>query len=185
MDGIVSIGTIGVVKISNAHVMNRTDTPSRETILNQLDEIYRGPAWHGPSLLEALDGVTAAAAHAKPDPDRHSIWELVRHLTHGRHLLADRLAQTSSDFPVAVREPWWPVAPTEASDAAWRKDLDLLEHYHVRLTDAVKNATEAQLARRPNPGDQTLAQQLLGMAIHDAYHAGQIRLLALNAASRS
>jgi uncharacterized damage-inducible protein DinB len=165
--------------------MNRTDTPSRDTIVNQLEEVYRGPAWHGPSVLEALNGVTASTAHAKSDPDRHSIWELVRHLTHGRHLLVERLTQTSSDFPVAVREPWWPVAPTEASEAAWQKDLSLLERYHSRLTDAVKTATAAQLARRPNPSDQTLAQQLLGMAMHDAYHAGQIRLLALNAASRS
>lgn len=159
--------------------MNRTDTPSRETIVNQLDEIYRGPAWHGPAVLEALDGVTAATARAKPDPDRHSIWELVRHLTHGRHLLVDRLTQSSSEFPMAIHEPWWPVAPTETSETAWRKDLDLLEQYHARLMDAVRNASDAQLARRPKPGDQTLAQQLLGMAIHDAYHAGQIRLLAL------
>lgn len=162
--------------------MNRSDTPSRETIVAQLDEIYRGPAWHGPAVLEALQGVTAAAARAKPDPDRHSIWELVRHLTHGRHLLVERLTQTSSEFPHAVKEPWWPVAPTESSEAAWHKDLALLETYHARLVDAVRNATDAQLERRPNPGDQTLAQQLLGMSVHDAYHAGQIRLLALAAA---
>lgn len=165
--------------------MNRTDTPSRETIINQLDEIYRGPAWHGPSVLEALEGVTAAAAHAHPDPNRHSIWELVRHLTHGRHLLIERLSQTTHDFPLAVREPWWPVAPTATSEDAWRTDLALLERYHLQLIDAVRNATAAQLERRPNDGDQTLAQQLLGMAIHDAYHAGQIRLLALGAAPRA
>ena len=160
----------------------RNDTPSRETIVNQLDEIYRGPAWHGPAVLEALDGVTAPTAATKPDPNRHSIWELVRHLTHGRHLLIERLTQASSDdFPRPIREPWWPESPTTTTDAAWRDDLALLEQYHVRLIDAVRGASEVQLARRPNPGDQTIAQQLLGMAIHDAYHAGQIRLLALAA----
>jgi uncharacterized damage-inducible protein DinB len=163
----------------------RNDSPSRDTIINQLEEIYRGPAWHGPAVLEALDGVTATVAAAKPDPDRHSIWELVRHLTHGRHLLVERLTQTRSEFPHAIREPWWPVAPPEASEAAWRDDLALLERYHVNLVDAVRDATESQLARRPNPGDQTLAQQLLGTAVHDAYHAGQIRLLALGASGGS
>src|SRR5262249_50036713 len=128
---------------------------------------------------EALDGVTAAMARAKPDPDRHSIWELVRHLTHGRHLLVERLTQTSSEFPHAIHEPWWPVAPTETSETAWQGGLALLGRDHVWLVGAVRGASEAQLARRPNPGDQTLAQQLLGMAIHDAYHAGQMRLLAL------
>jgi uncharacterized damage-inducible protein DinB len=160
--------------------VTRTDQPSRETIIAQLEEVYRGPAWHGPAVLEALDGVTAAAAHAKPDPNRHSIWELVRHLTHGRHLLVDRLLESSSEFPHRIHEPWWPVAPVEASEEAWREDLALLEAYHERLIDAVRRASDAQLARRPNPGDQTLAQQLVGMAVHDAYHAGQIRLIALH-----
>jgi uncharacterized damage-inducible protein DinB len=163
----------------------RNDTPARDTIINQLDEIYRGPAWHGPAVLEALDGVNAAVAAAKPDSERHSIWELVRHLTHGRHLLIERLTETQSDFPHAIREPWWPAPPTERTDEAWFEDLALLEHYHVSLVDAIRDASDAQLARRPNAGDQTLAQQLLGMAVHDAYHAGQIRLLALGAVARS
>jgi uncharacterized damage-inducible protein DinB len=162
--------------------LNRTDSPSRETIITQLDEVYRGPAWHGPAVLEALDGVTATVARARPDPDRHSIWELVRHLTHGRHLLIERLTEQPSDFPRAVREPWWPVAPLETSEPAWREDLALLDEYHARLVNAVRAASDRQLERRPNPGDQTLAQQLLGMSVHDAYHAGQIRLLALSAA---
>jgi uncharacterized damage-inducible protein DinB len=163
--------------------VNRTDNPSRETIIAQLNEIYRGPAWHGPAVLEALDGVTAATARAKPDPKRHSIWELVRHLTHGRHLLAERLTEKTSEFPHPIHEPWWPVAPFETSEPAWREDLALLDEYHGRLVDAVRDASDVQLARRPKPGDQTLAQQLLGMSVHDAYHAGQIRLLALSAAS--
>jgi uncharacterized damage-inducible protein DinB len=165
--------------------VTRTDQPSRETIIAQLDEVYRGPAWHGPAVLEALDGVSAATARAKPDPKRHSIWELVRHLTHGRHLMVDRLNESLSEFPHAIREPWWPVPPADTSETAWREDLALLDAHHARLVDAIGAASAAQLARRPKPDDQTLAQQLLGMAAHDAYHAGQIRLLALSSQDRA
>ena len=45
--------------------------------------------------------------------------------------------------------------------------------------EAVDSATEAQLARVPHGATHSVADQLLGMAVHDGYHAGQIRQLAL------
>jgi uncharacterized damage-inducible protein DinB len=157
--------------------------PDRGTILGALNESYAGPAWHGPSVRESLDGVTGRTASRKLSPTRNSIWELVLHLAHGRHLLIERLSVApSAEFPRAVREPWWPVAPTDNGDAAWRRDLALLDEYHTKFVDAIRRATPAQLDRVPERSEHTLAQQLLGMALHDTYHAGQIRLLALELA---
>lgn len=157
--------------------------PDRGTILAALNESYAGPAWHGPSVRESLDGVSARTASRKLSPTRNSIWELVLHLAHGRHLLIERLVVgPSGEFPRVVREPWWPVAPTDTSEAAWRRDLALLDDYHTKLVDAIRRATPAQLDRVPERAEHTLAQQLLGMALHDTYHAGQIRLLALELA---
>ena len=158
-------------------------TPNRATILLALSESYRGPAWHGPSVREALDGVTARIAARKLRSGRNSIWELVLHLAHGRHLLVERLANAPApEFPRAIREPWWPVAPTDQGDQTWRNDLALLERYHTTLIEAIDRATPEQLARVPS-GGESMAHQLLGMALHDTYHAGQIRLLALELAS--
>jgi uncharacterized damage-inducible protein DinB len=159
--------------------------PPRGVIITALDEVYRGPAWHGPAVLETLDGVTADLAARKPSAHRNSIWELVLHLTHARHLLIERVRNAREDFPREIREPWWPVASVDTSQAAWRRDLDLLDEYHGRLVAATREASDAALARQPAPGDQPVGQQLLGMAIHDAYHAGQIRLLTLAAAERA
>jgi uncharacterized damage-inducible protein DinB len=154
--------------------------PDRGTILAALNESYVGPAWHGPSVRESLDGVTAPTASRKLSPTRNSIWELVLHLAHGRHLLIERLTGApGAEFPRTVKGPWWPVTPTDTSDAAWRSDLALLGEYHTKLIDAIRRATPAQLDRIPAKSEHTLAQQLIGMALHDTYHAGQIRLLAL------
>ena len=46
----------------------------------QLRRAHEGEAWHGPSLLEALAGVSAEQAAARPIAGAHSIWELVLHL---------------------------------------------------------------------------------------------------------
>ena len=152
---------------------------NRALLIEPLDEVYRGPAWHGPSVREALRGVTAAQAAASPVPERNSIWDLVLHLAHGRHLLIERLLDTTLDFPRQIREPWWPVRHPDTSEEAWARDLSLLDEYHVKLVDAIAQASDAQLARVPDGADQDLARQLLGMAVHDAYHAGQIRLISL------
>ena len=154
--------------------------PSREVILSSLAESYSGPAWHGPSVLEALDGVAADVAVRKPGANRNSIWELALHLAHGRHLLTARTLNGEIDpFPRAIREPWWPVSPERSDAAAWKADLALLDDTQTRLLSAIRHATPERLARVPSGADHSIARQLLGMALHDTYHAGQIRLLAL------
>jgi uncharacterized damage-inducible protein DinB len=145
-----------------------------------LREVYDGPAWHGPSVKEALDGVDAARAARRLAPDRNSIWELVLHLAHGRHLVTGRVTNTTTDFPRRIRTPWWPIIDYEMTDTAWRDDLRLLDECQARLIDAASQATPAQLARVPDGATHSVADQLLGMAVHDGYHAGQIRLLALH-----
>jgi hypothetical protein len=147
-----------------------------------LHEVYSGPAWHGPSVKESLAGVSADIAARKPAPDRNSIWELVLHLAHGRHLLIERINNSSSEpFPRSVREPWWPVSPNDASERSWQADLALLDEYQTRFLAAARAATPAQLDRIPPGAEHSVRDQLLGMAAHDAYHAGQIRLIALAA----
>jgi DinB superfamily len=145
-----------------------------------LRDVYAGPAWHGPSVKEALGGVTASVAARRLTPDRNSIWELVLHLAHGRHLVAGRVTNTTADFPRRIRTPWWPIIDYELTDTAWRDDLRLLDECQDRLIDVASRATPAQLARIPEGATQSVADQLLGMAVHDGYHAGQIRQLALH-----
>jgi len=153
---------------------------SASAISRLLHEVYRGPAWHGPAVKEVLDGVGADVAARRLAPGRNSIWELVLHLAHGRHLLAERTTNTTREFPRRVREPWWPVIDYPMTDATWQGDLRLLDDCQQRLLDAVGGATPEQLARVPEGSTHALSDQLLGMAVHDGYHAGQIRQLAMH-----
>src|SRR5260370_21067202 len=49
-------------------------------IADQLRRAFRGDAWHGDSVFEILEGVTAAQAAARPIKSAHTIWELVLHV---------------------------------------------------------------------------------------------------------
>jgi uncharacterized damage-inducible protein DinB len=157
---------------------------NRETLVAALRESYAGPAWHGPSVREALNDVSTSVASRRLGSRRNSIWELVLHLAHGRYLLTERIAnRPAAPFPRAIREPWWPVAPSDSREQSWRDDLSLLEHCHITLIEAIERATAEQLSRMPD-GGEPIAHQLFGLALHDAYHAGQIRLIALGFSDR-
>jgi uncharacterized damage-inducible protein DinB len=162
--------------------MTSSVVPDRSLILSLLAESYAGPAWHGPSVVESLTGVDSNSALHRVGPHRHSIWELVLHLAHGRHLLIERLLDAKiSDFPRPIQSPWWPVPPADKSESAWLVDRDLLDDYQERLLDTIRSASVDQLARVPERSELTVGRQLLDMALHDTYHAGQIKLIALAA----
>ncbi|HET9984633.1 MAG TPA: DinB family protein [Longimicrobiales bacterium] len=153
--------------------------PDRRTIEWYLREAYAGPAWHGPSVRAALSGVTAEAAAWRPGPGRNTIWELALHLACTRHRLLLRAGDDAAGrFPRRLTRSWWPSMPERATAGAWREDRALLEEYQERLLDVVAGApAERLLTRRPGQRG-TIAHELLGVALHDTYHAGQIRLLA-------
>lgn len=160
---------------------NGSASPSKATLLRALHEAYAGPAWHGPSVLAALRGVDVAVAERTPDAGRNTIWDLTLHLAYARHRTHVRLArlqgQETSRFPRRLRQSWFPELPGERTADAWARDRALLDEYHERLVEAVA-ACPANTLRRTRPGgDRSIGAELLGMALHDAYHAGQIRLL--------
>ncbi len=155
--------------------------PSRRLLGHILREVYQGPAWHGPDLLATLRGIEAVAARRRPGRGRNSIWELVLHLAYSRYCLLRRLGVVTGHFPRPLRKSWWPRLPEEVSPEQWRRDLRLLADYQARLLEAIAQVPEARLRGHRSGQTRTFAGELLGVAIHDAYHAGQIRLLALSA----
>jgi len=67
--------------------------------------------------------------------------------------------------------------PVEATAAAWRADLRLLDAMHRELRAAVA-AIPSRALDAPLPGSRVTRLRLVtGVAAHDIYHAGQIQLL--------
>ncbi len=145
---------------------------------DQLERSFRGGAWQGPSLAEALDGVGATAAFRRPLVGAHSIAELVFHVDYWLDATRRRIAGEAMDGSGAA--PDWPsgVDGKSASAPAWQALLARLEESHRRLHATVVGLDEASFDR-PVPGsDPTLRGLLLGILQHNAYHAGQVTLLA-------
>lgn len=155
--------------------MARPD-PRSALLLDMLDSVFGGRAWHGTTLRGAVRGLSPGQALWRPGPRRHCIWDLVLHTAYWKY--ATRRLLTHARKGAFPREGSnWPRLPRVRDEAAWRKDVALLVEEHRRLIEAVAAFPAHRLDRRPPKGKWTFAQRIHGMAAHDVYHTGQIQLL--------
>jgi len=140
-------------------------------IVEQLEQVHDGEAWHGPSVREALAGVSATGATKRPIGAAHCIWEIVHHVR-----VTDERVRTRVTGQAAGDEADWPTL-TETGEGAWRAAVDKLRATQRALRDAVSKLSEARLHENIPGQSHSYWYELLGILHHDTYHAGQISLL--------
>jgi uncharacterized damage-inducible protein DinB len=140
----------------------------------QLRRALEGGAWHGPSVLESLAGLSAAQAASHPIAGAHSIWELVLHLRSDYDLVLRRLAGDGHKLTAAEDWPACP-APTEEN---WEKTVRELKLQNEKLRQMVRDFPDERLDDPLVPEvPYTAYTQFIGVTQHNLYHAGQIALL--------
>ncbi len=144
---------------------------SGKLVLALLDEAYEKKTWHGPNLRQSLKGVTAKQAAWRPGLGRHNIWEVMLHAAYWKYAVRRRI-ECGKRGSFALKGSNFFARPEEGklNEAAWRADKKLLEREHRAL-----RVTASKLLRTARGAK--FVTQLYGMAFHDIYHAGQIRLL--------
>lgn len=145
---------------------------------DQLERSFRGGAWQGPSITEALEGVTAAAALSRPISGGHNIRELVFHLNFWLDAARRRIEGEAVDGLVPEADWTKEKAGKGANEATWKTALAELEESHRRLHATVLALDESRFDQPVTGSDPTLRGLLLGILQHNAYHTGQIALLA-------
>lgn len=142
-------------------------------IVEQLRRVMVGGAWHGPSVLEALEGITASAALAHPIAGAHNIWGLVLHIDKVQDVVLARLSGANPQVSEAEYFP--PVRGT--TEAEWKAAVARLKTQDDQILVIASQLTDEQLAKPITPGGSTVYETLHGHAQHNAFHAGQIKLL--------
>lgn len=142
-----------------------------DLILKLLDEAYEKRTWHGPNLKQSIRGVSAKQAARRPGPGRHNIWELTIHAAYWKYAVRRRVeAGKRGSFVLKGSNFFTRPEAGKLNEAAWRADKQLLEREHRSLRNAIAKALGS-------PRGKNLLRQFWGIAFHDVYHAGQIRLL--------
>lgn len=148
------------------------------TELGRIDEQLRlsfeGEAWHGPAVLEVLEGVAADAACAYPIRGAHSIAEVVLHLGGTYGLVLRRLQGDGRQLTPAED---WPAAVSMTADR-WQEAVRTLHELNDELRRAVREFPAERLDAPLVPEfSYTAYTQFIGTTQHNLYHAGQVALL--------
>lgn len=152
-------------------------TTEVERIRDQFRRAFEGDAWHGPSVLQLLNDITAQQAAAHPIPGAHSIWELTLHIAAWERACKRRLEGDPAQLTDV--EDWPPV--TDTSEPAWETTKQYLIENHRELLNAIATVDESRLnepiIRDRNTTYASVYRTLHGGVQHDLYHAGQIAML--------
>ena len=150
------------------------ETPGLETqrIAAQLRASYQGPAWHGPSLRELLEGVTPEIAGRRIG-DGHSIFDIILHLSFW-----------SYHCRRTIKGDAYPDVDSEASDdwpepnGSWIGALSEFDREQRALIAAIEDMPIKRLHETISERKgYTFYVLLHGIVQHNLYHAGQIALL--------
>lgn len=140
-------------------------------LLALLDEAYQRKTWHGSNLRQALQGVTARQAAWRPAPGRHNIWEFTLHAAYWKYAVRRRLTgRKPGSFVLKGSNFFARPEKGKATEAAWHADRGILDAEHWAMNDTIRKVLESPLSQKN-------LKMIYGVAFHDVYHAGQIRLL--------
>jgi hypothetical protein len=140
-------------------------------LLEFLDEAFDRKSWHGPNLWGSVRGVRAEEAAWRPGPGRHNIWELVLHAAYWKYVVRRRLTGEQRGSFVLSGSNFFERPQGDPSQAAWKADTAILLQEHRQLREVIYGLSLTAEAAPP------IARLIRGIAAHDLYHAGQIRLL--------
>ncbi len=141
-----------------------------------LEEAYYRKAWHGPNLHSSLAGVSADDSLKRPSKGRHNIYEITVHSAYWVYRVIQRIRRNPGlKFPIKGTN--WFESPSTLSESEWKKQKKLLNDLHDELEKLIRDLGSKKFRDKDEKEKGKMGRLLIGIAMHDIYHAGQIQLI--------
>jgi uncharacterized damage-inducible protein DinB len=137
-------------------------------------DLYNGHPWIDVTLVDTLKNIPAEQAGKRPLANCNTIWEIVRHLIRWRQNVLQRvqgqvIKTPGNNYIEPVQDP---------SPEAWMALLQELEETQVKWLEFLQQLQIEHLENEYPVNGLTYYEHIQGIIQHDAYHLGQIVLLA-------
>lgn len=146
----------------------------RERILSLFAKLYDGESWIDVPIRGTLARLSATQANQRSFPNCNTIWEIVHHLIEWKINVQQRLDGKVLETP--SNNYFSPIV--DSSEAAWKNTLRRFDAVHSQWLKFLANFDSSQYESLYPPNQMTYYEHILGVLQHDAYHLGQIVILA-------
>lgn len=122
---------------------------------------------------KAVSGLPVELRGAKPSGVPHTPWRLVEHLRIAQWDILEfsrNSSHVSPEFPVG----YWPEGDAPPDDLAWDQTLARFRSDRQAMADLVSDPKIDLFAPLPHGDGQTVLQEALLVADHNAYHLGEL-----------
>ncbi len=146
-----------------------------ERIIDNLDTVFRGDAWHGPSTMEIINSIPIDIVHKTHGFSKRTIAELIFHITAWRKFVIEKLSD-NIHFTLENDTDNWGSSEV-VSKTNWPVLIEELKQSHAKLIEILETKDDSLLAMRV-PGEYYDFYKLLtGIIQHDTYHLGMVWVL--------
>lgn len=144
------------------------------TIKTLFEDLFDGDPWLDITILGTLQDINSEQALKRLSPKSNSIWEIVNHLIDWR---LNVLQRVQGQVLVSPNDNYFkPVKDT--SEQAWKETIQRLKDSQSEWTDFLEKMDTGTFPTIYKPNNLNYYQHIHGILQHDAYHLGQITLLA-------
>ncbi len=144
-------------------------TQAIKTLLFDRDTFFSGENFWQPSLCELIEPLSFEHALWKPSPERHSIWELLRHINFWKEYVI--ALGRDSQLP-DTKSGDWSTPPQDASEDSWKKEITRAKQLDEELRVVI-----SEMGEKIFDTEDKAANYIRQILCHDSYHTGQIGLL--------
>jgi len=145
-----------------------------ERIIKSFEYLYDGEPWLGVNIVDTLGIITAKKAVKKISNNHNSIWEITNHVISWRLNVLQRVKGKTMVSPDNNY-----IEPVKDQTAkAWKATLKQLKDSQKQWLDFLNTFPEKDFEKVYKNNSMTYYENIQGIIQHDAYHLGQIVLLA-------
>ena len=145
------------------------------TISAMLKSTSHGPAWHGSSVMEVLEGVSVSQATQKPLPGAHGIWEILLHMIAWQEYTLN--VANGADGAALQGDADWPPLPAKHAEDEWETAQRHFEGGGQEIRELIMHFDDAKMHETVRGREFPMKVLLHGIVHHNLYHCGQIALL--------